>query len=311
MPKMKYHNGTTWVALDAANADTLGGLAASALPVSTATQTALNLKANLASPTFTGTPLSTTAAVGTNTTQIATTAFVNSEIANDAAPIAHVGGTGAAHGAATTSVNGFMSSTDKTKLDGVATGAEVNQNAFSNIAVSGQTTVAADGKTDTLTLVAGTNIGITTNATTDTITINASVSSSVVTYSGQSVLGSAVSSISIPVAEYSGSTDTLVFYVGGIYQTPTTDYTLNSVAKTITKASGTWSIGDVLDFLVYKNVESTPTGTFDGALINAGTVSRTALSPAVQAELNSFLTSVPPVPVGASIYTYKNIGGSL
>jgi len=36
----------------------------------------LALKAPLASPTFTGTPLSTTAAVGTNTTQIATTEFV-------------------------------------------------------------------------------------------------------------------------------------------------------------------------------------------------------------------------------------------
>ena len=34
------------------------------------------IKANLASPTFTGTPLSTTAAADTNTTQIATTAFV-------------------------------------------------------------------------------------------------------------------------------------------------------------------------------------------------------------------------------------------
>ena len=38
--------------------------------------TADNLKANIASPTFTGTPLSTTAAVDTNTTQIATTAYV-------------------------------------------------------------------------------------------------------------------------------------------------------------------------------------------------------------------------------------------
>jgi hypothetical protein len=45
-------------------------------PVSTATQTALNLKANLASPTFTGVPTAPTAAGGTNTTQIATTAFV-------------------------------------------------------------------------------------------------------------------------------------------------------------------------------------------------------------------------------------------
>jgi hypothetical protein len=43
---------------------------------STDVNTALNLKANLASPTFTGTPLAPTAAAGTNTTQIATTAFV-------------------------------------------------------------------------------------------------------------------------------------------------------------------------------------------------------------------------------------------
>lgn len=40
--------------------------------------------AQLASPTFTGTPAAPTAAVGTNTTQLATTAFVNAEIANDA-----------------------------------------------------------------------------------------------------------------------------------------------------------------------------------------------------------------------------------
>ena len=41
-----------------------------------ATTTALNLKSDLASPTFTGTPAAPTAAVSTNTTQIATTAFV-------------------------------------------------------------------------------------------------------------------------------------------------------------------------------------------------------------------------------------------
>lgn len=50
-------------------------------PVSTATQTALDLKAPLASPTLTGTPLAPTAATGTNTTQIATTAFTIAEIA--------------------------------------------------------------------------------------------------------------------------------------------------------------------------------------------------------------------------------------
>lgn len=50
-------------------------------PVSTAQQTALDLKSNLASPTFTGTPAAPTAASSTNTTQIATTAFVQQELA--------------------------------------------------------------------------------------------------------------------------------------------------------------------------------------------------------------------------------------
>jgi hypothetical protein len=40
-------------------------------------------KASLASPTFTGTPAAPTAAQGTNTTQLATTAFVNAEISAD------------------------------------------------------------------------------------------------------------------------------------------------------------------------------------------------------------------------------------
>lgn len=55
----------------------------------------------------------------------------------------------------------------------IATTAEVNQNAFSNVAVSGQTTVAADSKTDTLNLAEGANVTITTNASTDTVTIAA------------------------------------------------------------------------------------------------------------------------------------------
>jgi hypothetical protein len=47
-----------------------------------------------------------------------------------------------------------------------------DQNLFSTIAVAGQSNVVADATSDTLTLVAGTNITITTNAGTDSITIN-------------------------------------------------------------------------------------------------------------------------------------------
>lgn len=80
---------------------------------------------------------------------------------------------------ATTSTAGLMSASDKTKLNGIATGAEVNQNAFSNITV-GSTTIQADSKTDTLTLVAGTNITLTPDATNDKVTIEAATYSDVV-----------------------------------------------------------------------------------------------------------------------------------
>ena len=74
---------------------------------------------------------------------------------------------------ATTSANGLMSSTDKGKLDGIASGAEVNQNAFSNVKV-GTAILAADSKTDTLELVAGTNVVLTPDAATDKVTIGLS-----------------------------------------------------------------------------------------------------------------------------------------
>jgi len=109
---------------------------------------------------------------------------------------------------ATTSTDGYLSSTDwntfnnKTSNTGTVTSVGVSagsgisvtgspittsgtitvtnsdrgssQAIFKNFAVSGQTTVVADSNNDTLTLVAGSNVTITTNATTDTITINSS-----------------------------------------------------------------------------------------------------------------------------------------
>lgn len=56
------------------------------LGVSSAVQTQLDAKAALASPTLTGTPVAPTAAPGTNTTQIATTAFVATSFAPLASP---------------------------------------------------------------------------------------------------------------------------------------------------------------------------------------------------------------------------------
>ena len=74
------------------------------------------------------------------------------------------------HTTATQSSNGYMSNADKKKLDGIASGAEVNQNAFANVKV-GTTTIQADAKQDTLTLAAGANISLVGDANNDKVTI--------------------------------------------------------------------------------------------------------------------------------------------
>ena len=121
-----------------------------AKPVSTATQTALDLKAPLASPAFTGTPSAPTAAQGTNTTQLASTAFVRAEVAAlvDASPgtldtlneLAAALGDDANFAATTaaaigdkqplatvlTNTTAAFTTAQETKLAGVETGAQVN-----------------------------------------------------------------------------------------------------------------------------------------------------------------------------------------
>ncbi len=70
--------------------------------------------------------------------------------------IAHTGATGAAHGVATTSVAGFMSSADKTKLDGVAN----NANNYVHPSGDGNMHVPATGTTNnTKVLKAGATAG--------------------------------------------------------------------------------------------------------------------------------------------------------
>ena len=66
-------------------------------------------------------------------------------------------------------------------------------NSFSTLAVAGQSSVTADNTADTLTLVAGSGITITTNASTDTVTINSIASTGSITFVG-TVIDSADSS---------------------------------------------------------------------------------------------------------------------
>ena len=70
--------------------------------------------------------------------------------------------------------HGVMTKADKTKLNGIAAGAEVNQNAFSTIRVtqgSVTTSLVADTKTDGVDIVAGPNVVLTPDAAGTKMTI--------------------------------------------------------------------------------------------------------------------------------------------
>ncbi len=76
---------------------------------------------------------------------------------------------------ASTTTRGMMIATDKIKLNSVATGAQVNQNAFSNMAV-GNTIASADSPTDTFSFNSGSGISLSMNSSTDSLQISVNYS---------------------------------------------------------------------------------------------------------------------------------------
>lgn len=145
-------------------------------PVSTAQQTALNLKANIASPSFTGVPTAPTPVSSDNSTTLATTAFVKSQgfTAPTGEGILSRNSSGVTTGRSITAGAGIS----VINGDGILANPTIHntdlgssQNIFKIISVPTQADIAADTNNDTLTIAAGNGITITTNPTTDTITI--------------------------------------------------------------------------------------------------------------------------------------------
>jgi plastocyanin len=123
--------------------------------------------------------------------------------------------------------------TTATTVDGEIT---INgSNTFSTILVAGQSNVVADSGSDSLTLVAGTNVTITTDAGTDTITIAAAAGAS--TNSFQTIVVAGQSNV---VAD--SATDSLTLVAGsGI------SITTNSSTDTITIASSSTLVNEFTD----------------------------------------------------------------
>jgi hypothetical protein len=121
----------------------------------------------------------------------------------------------------------------KTNADGTYTWAEggsggsgdVNQNAFSSIVVAGSSDVVADNATDSFTLIAGSNVTLSTNATNDAITINASA--------GGGGSGTDLNSLS------GGTLDVAADSIGFIDANDSNNSKKDSIANLVTAIAGT------------------------------------------------------------------------
>lgn len=221
-----------------------------------------------ASPALTGTPTAPTAATGTATTQIATTEFVantvgamTSGVADVQIDNASIVTSGIAKiPTASASAKGLMTSTHYSKLEGIASGAEVNQNAFSTVKVAG-TSLAADSKTDTLTITAGSNITLTPTASSDSFSIAATDT----TYESKTAAsgGTAVSLVTTGEKytwNQKASTSVATSSANGLM--PSTDKAkLDSLTITngIIDASNLPSfVDDVIEAYAYETEQSTP-----------------------------------------------------
>lgn len=167
------------------------------------------------------------------------------------------------------STNDFTTA-EKNKLNGIATGAQVNQNAFSNVVV-GDTTIAADTTTDTLTLTAGDNITLTPNATSDSVTIAAAAPA----YTGTSpinVSGSTISHATSGVSAASkGDTSNQTPSFGGTFKV--TSGTVNATGHLTAFADHTVTIPSTTAStsaagLMSKDDKSKLNGVATGAQVN-------------------------------------------
>ena len=189
------------------------------------------------------------------------------------------------------------------QTDGSGNFSFVNQtggNSFGTIAVSGQSNVVADQASDTLTLVAGSNISLTTNASGDSVTITSTASGSGTT-AADAIFEEYQFTATSGQTTFTGSDDnseTLSYtanaiqvYLNGIFLDPSVDYTATNGTSIV--LAETVDANDYLQVVAYKKKISDGQTTVDTFSGNGSTTAFTlSLNPGDENNTRVFIDGV-------------------
>jgi len=143
--------------------------------------------------------------------------------------------------------------------------------AFKTFAVSGQTSIVASGPTDTLNVAAGTNISLTTNAATDTLTIASTGGSGggTVTIQRNNYTGDG-STVAYGVSSTVVSENNIQIYLDGVYQDKDT-FTATGVTVTFGTAPPTGTEIEIMHYVAVDGVIEVDEFVGDGTTTNFST----------------------------------------
>jgi hypothetical protein len=143
--------------------------------------------------------------------------------------------------------------------------------AFKTFAVSGQTSIVADGPTDTLTVAAGSNISLTTNAATDTLTIASTGGSGggTVTIQRNNYTGNG-STVAYGVSSTIVSENNIQIYIDGVYQDKD-GFTTAGSTVTFGTAPPTGAEIEIMHYVAVDGVIEVDEFVGDGTTINFAT----------------------------------------
>jgi len=137
-------------------------------------------------------------------------------------------------------------------------------NSFETIAISGQSSVVAESATDTLNLVAGSNITLTTDASADSITIASTASGSAQLNVEKNILSGDGSTVAFTVSSSIVSENNTQVYIDGVYQSKD-NYSTSGSTVTFTTAPPNGAEIEIIHFVSVQGIIRTDSFTANGS----------------------------------------------